>query len=299
MAPRKKAVPTASKIPKASFGKRAIVKKTKAFNIARMSRLSPQALAQAGRKKPSWQGSLLKNGLVSMEKTPPAKRNATRSPLLSLPGEIRNMIWRYAMTGNVVKISEDDERSLYDDVKTWEKIQVAFQGHAVQVQDEGSPTRWRNAFYLHEDTPVAAFHLPEVSRQIYTETATLAYPDTVFYLDTGRWGAPLFVQTWSATLTPAHKDAITDISINKNYLEYYLNESRRSFRANLPALKRIHVDESDFDLRKIVCIARHGRPLWMVWTVEELKEWIQMAVNYNEHNEVKVVFYPQPLIPDS
>lgn len=131
----------------------------------------------------------LENGLVSME-TPPdylvetwgwyfyarnfsadlprIQKNATDSPLLRLPAEIRNTIFRYAVGGNKIRI---ERAVVYRTSKKWR---------------ENSNSLWHGrADHLHDRRFKAqgtAFHLPEVCRQIYAETATLGYATNIFIL---------------------------------------------------------------------------------------------------------------------
>jgi hypothetical protein len=82
--------------------------------------------------------------------------NASHSPLLRLPGEVRNKIWELAMGGNYIEVPGD-----YD---------TNPKGNAIS-----NPT-WP------EYVPLSLFHLPEVCRQIYSETAVLAYRLNIFVI---------------------------------------------------------------------------------------------------------------------
>jgi hypothetical protein len=131
----------------------------------------------------------LENGLVSME-TPPdylvetwgwysyarncsadllrIQKNATDSPLLRLPAEIRNTIFRYAVGGNKIRIRR---AVVYRTSKKWrENSNLLWHGRADHLDDRR---------FKDQGT---AFHLPEVCRQIYAETATLGYATNIFIL---------------------------------------------------------------------------------------------------------------------
>ncbi|OAG21611.1 hypothetical protein CC77DRAFT_817030 [Alternaria alternata] len=115
----------------------------------------------------------LENGLVSMETTPDylvetIQKNATDSPLLRLPAEIRNTIFRYAVGGNKIRIRR---AVVYRTSKKWrENSNLLWHGRADHLDDRR---------FKDQGT---AFHLPEVCRQIYAETATLGYATNIFIL---------------------------------------------------------------------------------------------------------------------
>jgi hypothetical protein len=71
------------------------------------------------------------------------------------------------------------------------------------------------------DRQPSAFHLPEVCRQIYAETATLAYSTNTFAL------FPLDLG-WFETLSQTQRKAITRVEINNFYKYLYLLQFRYS-----------------------------------------------------------------------
>ncbi|KAJ4287978.1 beta transducin [Kalmusia sp. IMI 367209] len=241
----------------------------------------------------AWSTVQLKNGLLSMEKTPPhlvkvVKRNATKSPLLRLPQEIRNMIWDYAMTGNIVSIQEDADETRVD-AETWDKVLTIYKGQAVGVMGEDTPEEWLRIPYRKRSHIHTAFHLPETCRQIYAETATLAYTRTIFLLDDSADRFRL-VREWNSSLIPAHKEAIADISMSATSLEPYFTVSQDFiFRKFFPGLRRIHMSENDLDWLRIFL---EIEPLVdMESTVEDFQEWMQETVSEREGYGVKLVFY--------
>ncbi|KAL1604039.1 hypothetical protein SLS60_005631 [Paraconiothyrium brasiliense] len=129
---------------------------------------------------------LLQNGLLDLSKTPDhlipiAQRNAIQSPLLRLPAEIRSKIFQYATGG----------------------------GHfLIAMPHEGNITDLRRS----------GVYLPQVSRQIYSETATLIFENNTFALDVDRmlisWVPyrseqllPLFINA----LIPAQRASIREL----------------------------------------------------------------------------------------
>jgi hypothetical protein len=60
----------------------------------------------------------------------------------------------------------------------------------------------------------SAFHRPEVCRQVYSETATLAYKLNMFILGASQVLSP----NWATMLLPAQREAITRIEPEPRYL---------------------------------------------------------------------------------
>ena len=60
----------------------------------------------------------------------------------------------------------------------------------------------------------SAYHLPEVCRQVYSETATLAYKLNMFILGASQVLSP----NWATMLLPAQREAITRIKPEPRYL---------------------------------------------------------------------------------
>lgn len=94
---------------------------------------------------------------------------------------------------------------------------------------------------------LSAFHLPEVCRQIYAETATLAYPGTIFNLISWDLNGGGIIPEWSAGLTNAHNNAITDIVANEPifcfyYVKSFGNMCPYGLCKVFPGLQRLHVN---------------------------------------------------------
>ena len=134
------------------------------------------------------------------------------SPLLRFPGETRNIIWEHASSG---------EAELH--------------------QHSG-----RMPFPRKYDA-LPAFHLPRVCRQIYRETATLAYslsnltfPCHINCEDCVDDG--IFEQ-WNLK---ANRDAITTIELNADFIKKYtwLYYNQSILRVTYPNLRCIYVSKS-------------------------------------------------------
>ncbi|KAJ4341963.1 beta transducin [Ascochyta clinopodiicola] len=158
------------------------------------------ALAIATEQASTYRVKRYRNGLLNLEKTPAhlvaiAKRNAFESPLLRLPAEIRNQIWSLAMGGQLVVLPDDQY----------------VKGCAMKL-GPGS--------YRHTGTKLlAAFHLPEVSRQVYSETALTSYQQNIFMLDYRN----LSTRNSVTRLMAAQRRAITKVEIGYDVLTHYLS----------------------------------------------------------------------------
>jgi hypothetical protein len=98
-----------------------------------------------------------------------------------------------------------------------------------------------------KDRKLSAFHLPEVCRQIYAETATLAYSTNTFAL------FPLDLG-WVETLSRTQRKAITRVEINNFYKYLYLFKFRFSMASlrnkGLVRLTHCHVSIGEQQLAK-------------------------------------------------
>ncbi len=126
----------------------------------------------------------------------------TTSPLLLLPAEIRNIVWEYATTGCTIKLYRADHGGLL-----------------------GCP-------------PDAGFRLMQVCRQIYAETALLAYKLSTFFVT--HWS--LFHENWPDKLLPIQKNAIKTIRLAELlFYEFLVNPSHLPINAYFPNLNTIEV----------------------------------------------------------
>lgn len=180
------------------------------------------------------------------------KRNATNSPLLRLPTELRLKIWEYALGGQIVAIHRPVELT---EGKVIFGPDSANKGKAIAFV--GFPALWRTLCHrTRECTVPSAFHLPEVCRQIYCETSSLAYSSTTFFFcgmfapdameDLNCYTRFSDFGDWAKGLIPAHRNAITDVKlfslcISKMLRPVYHDYGKGSQLLEFfPSLERLH-----------------------------------------------------------
>jgi hypothetical protein len=109
----------------------------------------------------------------------------------------------------------------------------------------GSPWAWD--VYPRRSTTrmTSAFHLPEVCRQIYSETATLGYSLNTFIMPDEH----LNYDNWATSLLPAYRKAIKTIEPEPIGLNYLMNSqlAKRLRRRTFPGLTRIIVSDIAID----------------------------------------------------
>ncbi|KAJ4372459.1 hypothetical protein N0V83_004233 [Neocucurbitaria cava] len=119
--------------------------------------------------------------------------NATNSPLLSLPAEIREMIWKFAMrsSGPDIPIDFDDTAHL---PKSADKFPAA----------------------SHETLKELAISLPRVCRQVYSEAATMLYSENLFSFKHG-----FVLSAWLERRILAQREAIRKVALSLDFHANY------------------------------------------------------------------------------
>lgn len=212
------------------------------------------------------------------------KRNSTASRLLSLNKIIRLKIWEYAMGGHTIEIRS-------------RKAQVAEDGTATSsFPSIGSQYTSKVAHYGPKRTqPKTAFHLPEVCRQIYTESATIGYSTNQFAfigeveVKYGREDGPDgALEGWCRELLPAQVNAVTCIRPHWHDLQDYLStENMRAFKQLFPHLKQIRVPS-----RAVNCDAKwpnRGDPM-RKHLRQQAKDRIAAIIKFQEGDDVEAIF---------
>lgn len=143
--------------------------------------------------------------------------------------------------------------------------------------------------------PKTAFRLPEVSRLIYDETATLGYAMNQFAF-TGEVNAKFgrvdgpdsALEGWCRELVPAQINAVNSIRPHWHDLQDYLNKSNmRAFKQLFPNLRQIRVPS-----RAVNCDAKwpcRGDPM-RKHLRQQAKERIVALVKQQENQGVETVF---------
>ena len=178
------------------------------------------------------------------------QRNAKYSPLLRLPGEIRNKIWAFAMGGHYIDVHEVVQFRTVESI--W--VRTGFRAQPNLGDKASQPS---------------GFHLPEVCRQIYSETATLGYKLNTFILDLDGCG---FSAKWVDSLLPAQTNAMTSV-VPKcvSFESYVASPYVESLRTTFPNLNRIEVPSDAVSL-----VRRFNREADStgLWTLEQWREWV-------------------------
>ncbi|KAH7069369.1 hypothetical protein FB567DRAFT_598974 [Paraphoma chrysanthemicola] len=218
---------------------------------------------------------LLEDGRVDLGRPPEhitavMTANATRSPLLRLPGELRNKIYEYAIGSYYYHLDEVTHS------KTEKSRWVKTVGRAYYSPKDKMPQP-------------TAFHLPEVCRQIYSETATLAYNLNTFILEFDIGGNKDLIKN----LLPAQKNAIRSVMPQSIFFERYVaykdsDVHKNTFRATLPHLRRVEVPEDALSL--ITTFNGSTIDPARSWTLEMWQKWVDEQVKKKEGDDIEVVF---------
>lgn len=143
--------------------------------------------------------------------------------------------------------------------------------------------------------PKTAFRLPEVSRLVYEETATLGYATNQFAFvgeveqKFGRASGPDgALEGWCRELVPAQINAVTSIRPHWHDLQEYLSKkSMGTFKQLFPNLKTIRIAS-----RAVNCDAKwpcRGDPMRRHLR-QQAKERIAVLVKQQEGEDVEIIF---------
>ena len=180
--------------------------------------------------------------------------NKTNSPLLRLPGELRNRIYSFAAGGFVIVVKDENGPVSIDGPRppfklTYRLAIATTPGTTEQLENytnvNGHSVRAKTVSKAEHVSNI--FTIARVCRQVSEETALLQYKENVFSFNTGD-----ALRSFSALLRSAQRNAINTISIETEYLRDQLrwgtgypsssfSISMPPFRKMLPSLKNIFV----------------------------------------------------------
>jgi hypothetical protein len=134
----------------------------------------------------------------------------------------------------------------------------------------------------------SAFHLPEVCRQIYSETTTLGYSLNVFAVSYNL----NYSSNWATGLLAAYRKAITHIEPDYLYLLDLVTElERRPMFKALPHITHIFVSEIAISYLLHISARRHSRlPMTPANTRDEWEAWITGQIKAGQGDHIEVVF---------
>ncbi|KZM25614.1 uncharacterized protein EKO05_0001866 [Ascochyta rabiei] len=146
-----------------------------------------------------------------------AERNSIESPLLRLPGEIRDKIWRYALGEHEISIQNLSREEVVSD--------------GYEIRTLHSEALVSPGFVRH------TFQLPKVCRQVYVESSHHVYLlNTFTFLSMGAF------DRWIKNRCFGQRRLIASLDIPRVYTRLYRSGFRRSFRQKFPNIRRIGID---------------------------------------------------------
>jgi hypothetical protein len=174
-----------------------------------------------------------------------SKKNSTTSPLLTLPAEIRNKIFSYAVGGYDICIKALDMKATTESshgISTSPQVRKQKRVTTIILPKGTDFRRARDG----DDLPALA--LPLACRQLYTETSLLPYMLNCFALVGDFW---LSVESdikysrswyntfdfWTQQRTPAQLKAITSLAAPHSSISKWLDGRRPAFCTVFPGLK--------------------------------------------------------------
>ncbi|KAF2132950.1 hypothetical protein P153DRAFT_333723 [Dothidotthia symphoricarpi CBS 119687] len=149
-----------------------------------------------------------------------ASRNSQESLLLRLPGEIRNIIWTYAVGGHLINIRDPYYRKRLSMKSGYHASPLSISAQSPLLHQYVSPT----------------FKLPQVCRQIYCESSSLIYTQNCF-----AFGSLRAIDNWIKNRPLGQKRLVTSIDVPFEYMRLYYGSLRKFFREKFPSIKRIGV----------------------------------------------------------
>jgi len=175
--------------------------------------------------------------------------NATQSPLLSLPSEIRNKIFEYVLGGYDIYISAYNAQSMSRHTAhsnggmLRRNIQLTHR-MVTMMLPQGTPFRPARPTDI-----LPAMSLPRVCRQLYTETGLLPYMLNRFKFSDSRdvlrknvgkytnWNQYNALDLWLEHRLPVQIRALASLAPTAHYIERYYWKKRSAFTSLFPGLR--------------------------------------------------------------
>ncbi|KAF2874983.1 hypothetical protein BDV95DRAFT_603756 [Massariosphaeria phaeospora] len=187
-----------------------------------------------------------------------SKRNSIGSPLLRLPGEIRNRIWELATGGEGIEIWEDGQ----------------------DYENGPKKCRVRRVRQQYRQSGYAVFRLSEICRQIQQETTVMPYALNTFTFSVLNFlGGLRGFFDWAYQLSPAQRNAVASIQPHCHAVYEYMEDKTPTLKSAFPSLGRIYI---------LDCSVEHLTP-WSI-DISTSKALIEQEVRQREGEDVKVFF---------
>ncbi|KAK5128737.1 hypothetical protein LTR85_000070 [Meristemomyces frigidus] len=139
--------------------------------------------------------------------------NATNSPLLRLPPEVRNRIWRYVLCGNTVRVTVRNDQ-----------LERAVCGLHSTPEEEALHCKQTNKDYHTSYTQrhrsclqLLHFSILRACRQAHQEAALLPYQESIF-----TFSSPEVLSRFLGALNPEQSRAITSIALLREQLTWFI-----------------------------------------------------------------------------
>ncbi|KAF2797889.1 hypothetical protein K505DRAFT_234490 [Melanomma pulvis-pyrius CBS 109.77] len=180
--------------------------------------------ARVYKRKPKGSSAKRRDGLLNTKIRARSKlmkialENSTASPLLRLPGEIRDTIWRYAVGGHQVDMCGHHRGFKY-------------QYNRVKIRPLGCEETTPSNFVR------PTFQLLQVCRQIYIEASHIVYTMNTFGFNNGD-----VMDRWIKSIPLGHKRAVASIDVPSMYMSTYTMGTRKPLHRKFPNIKRIGID---------------------------------------------------------
>lgn len=165
--------------------------------------------------------------------------------------------------------------------------------HLDDVRSPGNRFSYGGKTYIIGDNgPLhvnSAFHLPEVCRLVYTETATLGYPGNTFDFHGLCWSIHEGA-SWAECLLPAHRDSIRNIRVGvDDFVVQLESKCGPVFTTTFPGLQRLRIsgNEINCDVLDWELLEKYSDPLW---TWEHWKIWMRGTFNEQKGKHVQLIF---------